>query len=103
MPYSHSALPIRAGLPNDRVPPAQSPRTPRPLAVRPRPRTAHPLTSRRAVLSNGCAPLTSHRATRTIAAKLCSTSSAVVAHEETLIRIAARPCQTVPPHQQVPS
>jgi len=38
-----------------------------------------------------------------MAARLCSTSSVVVAHEETLIRIAARPCQTVAPHQQVPS
>jgi hypothetical protein len=38
-----------------------------------------------------------------IATKLRSTSSSVVAHEQTLIRIAVRPCQTVPPHQQVPS
>ena len=42
-------------------------------------------------------------ATRTIAAKLRSTSSSVVAQDDTLTRIAARPCQTVPPHQQVPS
>src|SRR5215510_5320876 len=40
---------------------------------------------------------------RIIASKLRSTSSSVVAHEETLMRIAARPCHTVPPHQQVPS
>src|SRR5580704_9012782 len=38
-----------------------------------------------------------------IAAILSSTSSSVVAHEETLMRIAARPCHTVPPHQHVPS
>ncbi len=31
------------------------------------------------------------------------TSSSVVAHELTLMRMAGRPCQTVPPHQQVPS
>ena len=43
------------------------------------------------------------RATRIIASRLRSTSSSVVAHEETLMRIAVRPCQTVPPHQQVPS
>jgi len=42
-------------------------------------------------------------ATRSIASRLCSTSAAVVAHEETLTRMAARPRQTVPPHQQVPS
>ena len=34
---------------------------------------------------------------------LRSTSSSVVAHEQTLIRMAVRPCQTVPPHQHVPS
>jgi hypothetical protein len=38
-----------------------------------------------------------------IASRLRSTSSSVVAQEETLIRIAVRPCQVVPPHQQVPS
>ena len=42
-------------------------------------------------------------AMRTIAARLRSTSSSVVAQEDTLMRIAARPCQTVPPHQHVPS
>ena len=42
-------------------------------------------------------------ATRRIAARLRSTSASVVAHEQTLIRMAVRPCQTVPPHQQVPS
>ena len=36
-------------------------------------------------------------------ARLRSTSSSVVAHEDTLMRIAVRPCQTVPPHQHVPS
>jgi hypothetical protein len=43
------------------------------------------------------------RAARMIAAELRSTSSSVVAHEQTLIRIAVSPCRTVPPHQQVPS
>ena len=43
------------------------------------------------------------RATPTIASRLCSTSAAVVAQDETLMRIAVLPCQTVPPHQQVPS
>ena len=38
-----------------------------------------------------------------IAARLRSTSSSVVAHDDTLMRIAVRPCQTVPPHQHVPS
>jgi hypothetical protein len=38
-----------------------------------------------------------------IASALVSTSSAVVIHDETLIRIAYRRCQTVPPHQHVPS
>ena len=42
-------------------------------------------------------------ATRSIAAMLASTSTSRVAQDETLIRIAVRPCQTVPPHQQVPS
>ena len=42
-------------------------------------------------------------ATRIMAARLRSTSSSVVAHEETLMRIAVRPCQTVGPHQHVPS
>jgi hypothetical protein len=51
----------------------------------------------------GCyAPPTS-AATRTIASTLASTSASVVAQLDTLIRIAVRPCQTVPPHQQVPS
>ena len=48
------------------------------------------------------APRTSPATWRT-AARLRSTSSSVVAHEETLMRIAARPFQCVPPHQQVPS
>src|ERR1700675_4749230 len=39
----------------------------------------------------------------TIEQALISTSSRVVAHEHTLIRIALRPRQTVPPHQQTPS
>jgi len=38
-----------------------------------------------------------------MAAALRSTSASVVAHEQTLIRIAVCPCQTVPPHQHVPS
>jgi hypothetical protein len=38
-----------------------------------------------------------------IAATLRLTSRFVVAHEDTLMRIALRPFQTVPPHQQVPS
>src|SRR5207248_5740061 len=42
-------------------------------------------------------------ATRSIAARLRSTSSSVVAHEETLMRMAVRPCHTVPPAQHVPS
>jgi len=37
-------------------------------------------------------------ATRSMASRLCSTSSAVVSHDETLIRMAFCPCQTVPPH-----
>src|SRR5882762_3703687 len=32
-----------------------------------------------------------------------SRSASVVAHDDTLMRIAVWPCQTVPPHQQVPS
>ncbi len=48
---------------------------------------------------NGSIPF----AIRSIASKLLSTSASVVAHDETLIRIAARPCQTVGPHQHVPS
>src|ERR1700675_246654 len=42
-------------------------------------------------------------AMRTIACRLRSTSASVVAHEDTLILMAVSPCQTVPPHQQVPS
>jgi hypothetical protein len=42
-------------------------------------------------------------ATRQIAARLRSTSSALLAHDVTLIRIAARPCHAVPPHQLVPA
>ena len=38
-----------------------------------------------------------------MAAALRSTSSSVVAQQETEIRIAVCPCQSVPPHQQVPS
>jgi len=38
-----------------------------------------------------------------MAVRLFSTSSALVAQEDTLIRMAFLPCQTVPPHQQVPS
>jgi hypothetical protein len=34
---------------------------------------------------------------------LCSTSASVVAHDETLMRIATFPCYEVPPHQHVPS
>jgi hypothetical protein len=40
---------------------------------------------------------------RSRASRLCSTSSSVVAQDDTLIRMAVCPCQTVPPHQQVPS
>ena len=43
------------------------------------------------------------RATRRIASRLFSTSSAVVAQDDTLIRIAGQPCHTVVPHQQAPS
>ena len=42
-------------------------------------------------------------AMRIMACRLRSTSLSVVAQEDTLIRIAVFPCQTVPPHQQVPS
>ena len=42
-------------------------------------------------------------AMRIMAARLRSTSASVVAQEETLMRIAVCPCQTVGPHQQVPS
>jgi hypothetical protein len=42
-------------------------------------------------------------ASRIIASRLRSTSVSVVAHEDTLIRIAVFPCHTVPPHQHVPS
>ena len=45
----------------------------------------------------------SARGRRRIASSDRSTSSSVVAHELTLIRIAVSPCQTVGPHQQVPS
>ena len=34
---------------------------------------------------------------------LCATSASVVAHDETLMRIAMFPCHEVPPHQHVPS
>ena len=43
------------------------------------------------------------RATRTIDSTLRSTSSSVVAHEDTLIRMAVWFCHTVPPTQQTPS
>ena len=39
----------------------------------------------------------------TIASRLRSTSSSLVAHDETLMRMAVWPCQTVTPAQQVPS
>src|SRR5579871_2125756 len=42
-------------------------------------------------------------AARRIAARLISTSVLVVAHEETLMRMAVRPCHSVTPHQQTPS
>ena len=38
-----------------------------------------------------------------IEASDASTSASVVAQDDTLIRIASRPCQRVPPHQQMPS
>ena len=38
-----------------------------------------------------------------MASRLRSTSTAVVAQEATLMRMAVRPCQVVGPHQQVPS
>src|SRR5260370_18501839 len=41
-------------------------------------------------------------AMRIITSRLRSTSVSVVAQEDTLIRIAVFPRQTVPPHQQVP-
>ena len=43
------------------------------------------------------------RASLTIASRLRSTSSSVVTHEDTLIRIAVCPCHTVDPAQHVPS
>jgi len=43
------------------------------------------------------------RAIRIIASRDFSTSSSVVTHELTLMRIARSPCQVVPPHQHVPS
>ena len=43
------------------------------------------------------------RATRIIASRMRSTSASVVAHDDTLMRMAVCPCQVVPPHQQVPS
>jgi hypothetical protein len=42
-------------------------------------------------------------ARRRITRRLASTSCSVVAHDDTLIRIAVRPCHSVPPHQQVPA
>src|SRR4029453_11482851 len=42
-------------------------------------------------------------AIRRIASRLRATSDSVVAHEDTLMRIAFLPFQTVPPHQHVPS
>ena len=53
--------------------------------------------------SRACFRTRAARATRSIASRLRSTSSSVVAQDDTLMRIAVRPCQTVPPHQQVPS
>jgi len=44
-----------------------------------------------------------NEATLKIAARLRCTSASVVAHDDTLMRIAVWPCQTVPPHQHVPS
>ena len=43
------------------------------------------------------------RARRSMAARLRSTSASLVAQLHTLMRMAVRPCQTVPPHQHVPS
>ena len=43
------------------------------------------------------------RAARPIASRQRSTSASVVAQDDTLMRIAVRPCHTVPPHQHVPS
>ena len=54
----------------------------------------------------GCAGrlrYSTERYARRIAATEASTSSSSVDQLETEIRIAARPCQTVPPSQQVPS
>ena len=45
----------------------------------------------------------SSRATRIMVSRLRSTSASVVAHDDTLMRMAVCPCQVVPPHQQVPS
>src|ERR1051326_9126075 len=42
-------------------------------------------------------------AMRIMASTLRSTSSSVVAQQETEMRMAVCPCHTVPPHQQVPS
>src|SRR5256884_482335 len=41
--------------------------------------------------------------TRSMAARLRSTSSSVVPHDDPLMRMAVRPCHTVPPAQHVPS
>ncbi len=38
-----------------------------------------------------------------MASRLRSTSAAVVAHDDTLIRMATWPCHWVTPHQHVPS
>src|SRR5579883_1137319 len=43
------------------------------------------------------------RAMRTIASRLRSTSSSVVAHDEMLMRMTVWPCHGVPPRQQVSS
>ena len=48
-------------------------------------------------------PAPQARAQRMIASALRSTSTSVVAHELTLIRMAHRPCHPVIPHQHVPS
>src|SRR5207247_9810751 len=51
-----------------------------------------------------CAPLLRQASTaRFIASILAATSSSVVAHDDTLTRIAVRPCHSVPPHQHTPS
>ncbi len=44
-----------------------------------------------------------HLAILKMTARLRSTSPSVVAHDDTLMRIAVCPCHSVPPHQQVPS